>query len=41
MSMKIEAADILSADADGYAVMRIRIAGIPDNAVGLYLYSQF
>ncbi len=41
MSMKIEAADILSADADGYAVMRIRIAGIPDNAVGLYLYYSF
>ena len=40
-SMKIEAADILSADADGYAVMRIRIAGIPDNAVGLYLYYSF
>lgn len=41
MSMKIEAADILSADADGYAVMRIRIAGIPDNAVGLYLSYSF
>ena len=33
--------DRLSADADGYAVMRIRIAGIPDNAVGLYLYYSF
>lgn len=40
-SIGIEAADVLSTDAGGYAVMRIRIPGIPDNAVGLYLYYSF